>query len=106
MQAIKLNARVDCHRRLSLQLPAEVPEGEVEVIILAPSAGALNDRRRHLETLLGKLETHPRPRLSKSEIDAYLAQERVSWERSQPAMRATPVVDDEGKVTPTGSGER
>lgn len=81
MQAIKLHAHVDSDRKLSLQLPNEVPEGDVEVIVLVPSHADVRDPRQHLETLLRKLAACSRTRLSKAEIDAYLAEERASWER-------------------------
>jgi hypothetical protein len=81
MQAIKLHAHVDRDRKLSLQLPDEVPEGDVEVIVLAPTPVDVRDRRQHLETLFRKLAASSRTRLSKAEIDAYLADERATWER-------------------------
>ena len=34
MHALKLNATIDSTRRLLLELPAETPEGEAEVIVL------------------------------------------------------------------------
>jgi len=81
MQAVKLRAHVDRDRKLSLQLPDEVPEGDVEVIVLAPERADARDRRQHLEDLFRKLAASRRARLSKVEIDAYLAAERASWER-------------------------
>lgn len=81
MQVIKLHAHVDRDRKLSLQLPDEVPEGDVEVIVLAPAPVDAQDRRQHLETLLRKLASGSRTRLSKAQIDAYLAEERAGWER-------------------------
>jgi hypothetical protein len=81
MQAIKLHARVDRDRRLSLQLPEDVPEGDVEVIVLAPARPDASACRQHLERLLDRLATNPRARLSKEQIDAQLAEERASWER-------------------------
>lgn len=84
MQPIKLNARVGRDRRISLQLPADVPEGEVvEVIVQTPATGEAGERpqREYLEALLRRLAEGKRARLSKEEIDAYLAEERASWER-------------------------
>lgn len=34
MRALKLNATIDSSRRIVLQLPADTPEGEVEIIVL------------------------------------------------------------------------
>jgi RNase H-fold protein (predicted Holliday junction resolvase) len=84
MEPIKLNARVGRDRRLSLQLPADVAEGEVvEVIVRTPAKGEAGERpqREHLEAFLRRLAEGKRARLSKEEIDAYLAEERASWER-------------------------
>jgi len=109
MQAVKLHAHVDRDRKLSLPLPVEVPEGDVEVIVLAPQRGAPGDRRQHLERLLGKLAASARVRLSKDEIDAYLAQERASWERPWAAIPALPLLGDgdgEANEGPQRPGER
>lgn len=83
MQAIKLSARVDRDRRISLQLPPEVPPTDVEVIVLVPepAGDAEAAQRQHLEALFRRLDASVRARLSKEEIDAYLAEERASWER-------------------------
>lgn len=83
MQAIKLNAHVGRDRRVSVQLPEDMPEGEVEIIVLARGAAEAdeNTRRAYLETLLRRIAASDRPRRSKAEIDAYLAGERASWER-------------------------
>lgn len=83
MQAIKPSARVNGDRRISLQLPPEVPLTDVEVIVLVlePAADADDEQRKHLEALFRRLDASARSRLSKEEIDAYLAEERASWER-------------------------
>jgi hypothetical protein len=84
MEPIKLNARVGRDRRISLQLPADVAEGEVvEVIVRTPATGEAGEQppREHLEALLRRLAEGNRVRLSKEGIDAYLAEERASWER-------------------------
>jgi len=86
MQAIKLNAHVDRDRKLLLQLPDEVPEGDVEVIVLAQQRVVWQDRKQHLEALLGKLAASSRTRLSKAQIDDFLAQERTAWERVQAVL--------------------
>jgi hypothetical protein len=83
MQAIKLKARVGADRRISVELPPEVPETDVEVIVLVPGpeTDRENEQRRALEALFRKLDAGGRPRLSKEEIDRYLEGERASWER-------------------------
>lgn len=82
MQAIKLSARVDPDHRISLELPPDVPETEVEVIVLVPEPDAAgeNEQRRALEALFGRLDASGRPRRSKEEIDRDLEEERASWE--------------------------
>ena len=53
MHTLKLKAHIDSSHRLEIQLPADVPEGDAEIIILIPSP-VPNEalRRRHLEALL------------------------------------------------------
>ena len=78
---VKLQARVDRDRKLSLQLPEIVPVGEVEVIVHAPTQARADDARQHLEALLSRVAASARSRPTQAEIDAYLAEERASWER-------------------------
>jgi len=81
MQAIKLHAHVDRDRKLSLQLPEDVPLGDVEVILLAPVRSDASACRQYLVRLMDRLAASPRIRLSKAQIDAHPAAERASWER-------------------------
>lgn len=82
MQAIKLRAYVDRDRKLSLQLPAEVPESDVEVIVLAPARADVREGRRHLEKQLCKLTANLRARRFKAEIDADGVEKRASSDRT------------------------
>lgn len=83
MQAIKLKTRIGRDHRIEIDLPPEVPEGEVEVIVLVPEAvqDSEAEQRRYLEEFFRKLDATDRPHLSKEEIDRYLEEERASWER-------------------------
>jgi hypothetical protein len=78
MHAIKLKKHVGEDRRIAIDLPAGFPEGEVEVIVLAP-AGA-EDSSEALRTFFAELDRAPGRRLSREEVDDYLAKERASWE--------------------------
>lgn len=80
MHAIKLNAHIDHNHRIEIQLPADVPEGDAEVIVLIPSE-VPNEahRRRHLETLFKQFVHTGHPGRSAAEIDRQLAEERDSW---------------------------
>lgn len=81
MQAIKLRANVGRDRRIELELPAEIPEGEVEVIILA--SGPSDQAKAGFKTLRefnDWLGQQPSTGRSKEEIDRYLAAERASWD--------------------------
>jgi hypothetical protein len=81
MQAIKLKAHVGRDHRIELELPAEIPEGDVEVIILA--VGPLDQAKARFRTLRefnDWLRQQPSTGRSKEEIDAYIAAERASWD--------------------------
>lgn len=83
MCAIKLKAHIKSDHRLELELPADVPEGEAEVIVLVEETQRVQDReqRRYLEAFFEDLDKTDRPRMTKEEIDRYLEEERVGWER-------------------------
>ena len=76
MRAIKVQAQVSKDHTIRLQLPEDVQEGPAEVIVLVSEG---RDRGRSLKEFLANLATTPRARLSKEEIDRYLAEERASW---------------------------
>ncbi|MGC1953836.1 MAG: hypothetical protein WA970_14965 [Gammaproteobacteria bacterium] len=81
MEAIRLHAVVGTDHRLQLELPPEIPAGEVEVIILAtkPSSPQQSPLRtlREFNNWLGQQQSTGR---NKKEIDRYLVQERASWD--------------------------
>ena len=81
MQAIRLNAVVGADHRLQLEVPPEIPAGEVEVIILA--TGPSDETKPKFKTLRefdDWLQQQPSTGRSKEEIDRYLAAERASWD--------------------------
>jgi hypothetical protein len=81
MQAVKLKANVGRDHRIELELPAEIPEGEVEVIILASGpSDQPKPPSRTLREFNDWLRQQPSTGRSKEEVDAYIAAERASWE--------------------------
>ncbi len=81
MRAIKLHAQVSPEHTLNLQLPADVPPGMVEVIVLVPVPKA-TDKPDDLQTFMEWLNRQPRHTRSKEEIDHQIEEERNSWERT------------------------
>ncbi len=81
MRAIKLHAQVSPEHTLSLQLPADVPPGMAEVIVLVPVPEA-TDKPDDLKTFMEWLDHQPRHIRSKEEIDHQIEEERNSWERT------------------------
>lgn len=79
MQAIKLTAEIGPDHRLALTLPPEIPQGSVEVIILADAAQKVAPTSS-LREFFDEIDRFPGPRRTKEEIDQYLAEERASWE--------------------------
>ncbi len=80
MRAIKLTAQISTEHTLHLQLPADVPPGMAEVIVLYPEA-PVSDKPRSLEEFMRRLQKADVPRRTKEEIDRYIEEERDSWER-------------------------
>ena len=79
MHTIKLKAHIDHDRRLEIQLPIDVPEGDAEVTVSIPS----NDpnealRRRHLEALLEQSTRNGNAGRSAADIDRQPGQARDS----------------------------
>lgn len=79
MQAVRLNAVVGDDHRLQILVPEEIPVGEVEVIVLA-SAPTTAGAEQSLSELFAELDRMPHKRLTKEEVDRYLAEERASWD--------------------------
>lgn len=75
MKALKLNANVDRSRRLVLELPEEIGEGPVEVIVLVPES-----RRPGASTLAEHLASLERGHRTVAEIDEQIRVERQSWD--------------------------
>ena len=78
---IKLRARVGSDRRVVLDLPADIPEGEIEITICPVSAQeptgpkSLKDRSEEFDRL-----PLPNTRRTTEEIDRDSAEERASWD--------------------------
>ena len=79
MHTLKLKAHIDSSHRIELQLPNDAPEGEADVIVMIPSRPS--PAEQGLRAFFDNLDRHPpQRRYSKEEIDAYLAEERASWD--------------------------
>ncbi|WP_295455471.1 hypothetical protein [uncultured Thiodictyon sp.] len=79
MQAVRLNAVVGADSCLRIEVPAEIPTGQVEVIVLANDTTGVQ-AEQSLDELFSALDRMPHKRLTKEEADAYLAEERASWD--------------------------
>lgn len=83
MQAYKLAVTISEQR--TVQLPADIPAGPAEVIVLfgaaeAPPVAEVPSRNAALFQVLETLQVGDHPRRSKEEIDAELVEERASWD--------------------------
>ena len=89
MHAHKISVTVPASRRLEIELPSDLPEGEAEVIVLFPqraAQGPVRPRPGSREAILAAepvteawRTANPDKLLTADEIDAYLAEERASW---------------------------
>lgn len=82
MHNVRLKVNVRDHR-LMAELPHDFPDGEAEIIVLArpaANAGTPDSASQSLVEWFRELDRNPRRRMTKAEADAYLAEERASWE--------------------------
>lgn len=82
MKALKLAAEVVDHR-LDLQLPEDIDEGPVEIIVLVPQGGRDASRQAGgwtLDEFLSRPRVDSRYIQSKEQIDELVRRERESWE--------------------------
>ncbi len=79
MQAVRLNAVVGADRCLRIQIPEEIPIGEVELIVLASQPPEVQAGQT-LSQLFAAVDRMPHKHLTKEEVDSYLADERASWD--------------------------
>lgn len=80
MHAVKYQTVVRADHRLSIDLPANFPEGDAEVIVLTKSESQdSTDRSESMKELLDWLETLPPTGRTKEEVLAQIAEERNSW---------------------------
>ncbi|WP_434043572.1 hypothetical protein [Sorangium cellulosum] len=87
MHAHKITVHVPKSRRIEINLPEDVPEGEAEVIVLVQKqreprmveAGSNERLLAACRAVDGWRENNPDRLLSKDHIDAALAAERDSW---------------------------
>jgi hypothetical protein len=79
MYAIRIEAVIPKNRQLAITVPAEVPVGKAEVIILSEPVTP-QDNGRALLRHLRQRHLAPEHRRSAVEIDAYVQQERNAWD--------------------------
>jgi hypothetical protein len=79
MQAIRLKAMIDDSHRLQLDLPADTPTGEAEVIVLLPQPAAAPPATT-LRQFFDTIDRSGRPRLSAEEVDLWIETERKAWD--------------------------
>ena len=80
MRAHRIKAHVTPNQPLVVPLPADAPEGDVEVIVLYPEESQPPGRFASLREFQEWLRQQPGTGRSKEEIDQYIADERASWE--------------------------
>ena len=80
MKAIRVVKRVGEDRKLVIELPADVPVGEAEVIVLVGSSDT--ETEEELSQWLDQNSARPAGQLCREEIDAALSTEREGWEHS------------------------
>jgi hypothetical protein len=80
MHTLKLKAQITHDRHLEIVLPDDIPEGEVDVVVLIKDSQAqAAAQENYLNTFFNHLENTDIPRRSREEIDHFLEQERADW---------------------------
>jgi hypothetical protein len=82
MKIVRLKIVIDASRQLQLQLPPDIPIGEVEVIIMiTPSDTTLGAAPAiAFRELFAVLDADQRTRLSTEELDRWIQGERDAWD--------------------------
>lgn len=79
MLAIKVKAVIDGSHRLQIDLPADTPIGEAEVIVLVPQT-ATPESTRSLLALFQEIDGSARARLSAEDVERWIETERGAWD--------------------------
>ena len=79
MVAFRIKAHITPNQPLILPLPADVPSGEVEVIVLFPEAPNQPDTHSSLREFSAWLREQAPSSRSWEEIDRAIEEERASW---------------------------
>jgi hypothetical protein len=82
--AHKITVTVPESRHVEIDLPSDFPVGEVIVLFEpkpadVPSEELPRGHWKRVQAFLAESYKVDRPRMTKEEIDAYLAEERASW---------------------------
>jgi hypothetical protein len=78
MRAVKLESVVSEDRKLILTVPAEIPSGQVEVLILARENSEV--KQGSLEAFLKELSALPVSTRTPAEFEASIIAERNTWD--------------------------
>lgn len=80
MRAHRIRAHVTPNQPLVVPLPANIPEGDVEVIVLFSEAASQPGAFASLREFDDWLRQQPPSGRSKEEMDRALDEERAAWE--------------------------
>lgn len=80
MQALRMKVQIHDNQIATL-LPVSMPDGEAEIIVLYEEQipSGINGKQTLLN-LFAEIDKAHHPRMTKDEVDAYLAEERASWD--------------------------
>lgn len=79
MQTIRLKAHIDATHRLQIDLPADTPQGDAEVIVLLPSSAVAGAAEwlHFFDALDRQPVSEPR---TAAQIAAHIEGERLGWD--------------------------
>ncbi len=80
MRAHRIKTHVTPNQPLVVPLPADMPEGDVEVIVLYPEPASRSGSFSSLREFDAWLRQQPPGERSKEEIDRQIEEERASWD--------------------------
>ena len=80
MHTLKLTAQITHDRHLQIILPDDIPEGEVDVVVLIKDSQTQSaEQENYLNTFFNNLENSDIPQRSREDIDRFLETERANW---------------------------
>lgn len=76
----EIETHIPVNHQLNIQLPDTIPSGKARIAVIYEIAAPQQDKKKSMTDFLNSLPDKHTGGLSRDEIDAYINQERSSWD--------------------------